>query len=264
MFCHHFRLTKRSWFGALMGSTEKEEHHFVMIKDRALSQIKADLVHAFLCVRIATRFLSCWHLVSIGILIMMKYYKWLYMFGAFWKWVCLRTRLHQASTSTLRRDNSVMMLAILFPLKAMESLENGLQPNLEQLHCFQWEQLASSKSCRSVEADAWCKRALSWNLKKYLNTVLSGLLQTSDLSHSVISPTSFRAEYRRSGGTSMFSRNVKFQVDIAPAHIEGGDGQKLHCVNFTLLAGFCNSTLFALISILEIQSKDVMFIWKIR
>ncbi len=30
--------------------TEKEEHHFVMIKDRALSQIKADLVHAFLCV----------------------------------------------------------------------------------------------------------------------------------------------------------------------------------------------------------------------
>ena len=103
MFCHHFRLTKRSWFGALMGSTEKEEHHFVMIKDRALSQIKADLVHAFLCVRIATRFLSCWHLVSIGILIMMKYYKWLYMFGAFWKWVCLRTRLHQASTSTLRQ-----------------------------------------------------------------------------------------------------------------------------------------------------------------
>ena len=63
-------------------------------------------------------------------------------------------------------------------------------------------------------------------------------LQTSDLSHSVISPTSFRAEYRRSGGTSMFSRNVKFQVDIAPAHIEGADGQKLHCVNFTLLAGF--------------------------
>ena len=54
----------------------------------------------------------------------------------------------------------------------------------------------------------------------------------------------------------MFSRNVKFQVDIAPAHIEGGDGQKLHCVNFTLLAGFCNSTLFAL----EIQSKDVVFI----
>ena len=42
-------MSKRSWFGALMGS-EKEEHYFVMIKDKPLSQIKADLVHAFLCV----------------------------------------------------------------------------------------------------------------------------------------------------------------------------------------------------------------------
>lgn len=42
-------LTKKSWFGALMG-TEKEDHHFVMIRDKNLSQIKADLVHAFLCV----------------------------------------------------------------------------------------------------------------------------------------------------------------------------------------------------------------------
>ncbi len=35
----------------------------------------------------------------------------------------------------------------------------------------------------------------------------------------------------------MFSRNVKFQVDIVPAHTEGGDGQKIHYVNFTLLTG---------------------------
>ena len=44
-----FRLTKKSWFGALMG-TEKEEHHFIMIKDKNLNQIKADIVHAFLSV----------------------------------------------------------------------------------------------------------------------------------------------------------------------------------------------------------------------
>ena len=61
-----FRLTKRSWFGALMGSAEKEEHHFVMIKDRALSQIKADLVHAFLCVR--TLPYSTHHLYIISIM----------------------------------------------------------------------------------------------------------------------------------------------------------------------------------------------------
>ena len=36
----------------------------------------------------------------------------------------------------------------------------------------------------------------------------------------------------------MFSRNIKFQVDIAPVHGEPEvDGQKVHCVNFTLLTG---------------------------
>ena len=46
-----FRLTKKSWFGALMG-VEKDEHHFVMIRDKPLSQIKGDLVHAFLSVSV--------------------------------------------------------------------------------------------------------------------------------------------------------------------------------------------------------------------
>ena len=49
-----FRMSKKSWFGALMGS-EREEHHFVMVRDKPLSEIKADLVHAFLSVSI-TRF----------------------------------------------------------------------------------------------------------------------------------------------------------------------------------------------------------------
>jgi len=45
-------MTKKSWFGSLMGS-EREEHHFVMVRDKPLSQIKADLIHAFLSVSIA-------------------------------------------------------------------------------------------------------------------------------------------------------------------------------------------------------------------
>lgn len=45
----YFRLTKKSWFGALMGM-EREEHHFIMIKDKPLSQVKADLIHSFLSV----------------------------------------------------------------------------------------------------------------------------------------------------------------------------------------------------------------------
>ena len=69
-----------------------------------------------------------------------------------------------------------------------------------------------------------------------------------DLSHSVISQTSFRAEYRRSGNASMFSRNVRLQVDIAPVNKDdscSSDTSSLshhtqplmHCLTFTLLSG---------------------------
>ena len=43
-----------------------------------------------------------------------------------------------------------MTLAILFSLKTMETLENGLQTHSE----------VSSQSCYSIDAEAWCKRAL--------------------------------------------------------------------------------------------------------
>ena len=46
-----FRMTKKSWFGALMGS-DREEFHFLTGQDKTLSQIKADIVHAFLSVSI--------------------------------------------------------------------------------------------------------------------------------------------------------------------------------------------------------------------
>uniref|UniRef100_A0A3B4ZJ57 Serine/threonine-protein kinase BRSK2-like n=1 Tax=Stegastes partitus TaxID=144197 RepID=A0A3B4ZJ57_9TELE len=41
------------------------------------------------------------------------------------------------------------------------------------------------------------------------------LSQIPSLSHSVLSQTSFRAEYKSSGGPSVFQKPVKFQVDIA-------------------------------------------------
>lgn len=49
-------LTKKSWFGSLMG-TERDETHVILIKDKPLSAVKADLIHAFLSVSIA--FLCC-------------------------------------------------------------------------------------------------------------------------------------------------------------------------------------------------------------
>lgn len=43
------RLAKKSWFGNFI-NLEKEEQIFVVIKDKPLSSIKADIVHAFLSV----------------------------------------------------------------------------------------------------------------------------------------------------------------------------------------------------------------------
>ncbi|MPC24511.1 Serine/threonine-protein kinase BRSK2 [Portunus trituberculatus] len=40
-------LTKKSWFGSLM-STERDETYTILVKDKALATVKADLIHAFL------------------------------------------------------------------------------------------------------------------------------------------------------------------------------------------------------------------------
>ena len=48
------RLAKKSWFGNFI-SLEKEEQIFVVIKDKPLSSIKADIVHAFLSVSLMPR-----------------------------------------------------------------------------------------------------------------------------------------------------------------------------------------------------------------
>ncbi|XP_017721765.1 PREDICTED: serine/threonine-protein kinase BRSK2-like [Rhinopithecus bieti] len=62
--------------------------------------------------------------------------------------------------------------------------------------------------------------------------------QIPSLSHSVISQTSFRAEYKATGGPAVFQKPVKFQVDIT--YTEGGEAQKengIYSVTFTLLSG---------------------------
>lgn len=60
--------------------------------------------------------------------------------------------------------------------------------------------------------------------------------QTPDMSHSVVSTTTFRAEYRRSSSASMFSRNVRFQVDISPSPGYDTNGES-YCLTFTLISG---------------------------
>lgn len=51
IFCLTTRLAKKSWFGNFIG-LEKEEQIFVVIRDKPLSSVKADIVHAFLSVSI--------------------------------------------------------------------------------------------------------------------------------------------------------------------------------------------------------------------
>lgn len=75
--------------------------------------------------------------------------------------------------------------------------------------------------------------------------------QIPSLSHSVISQTSFRAEYKSSGGPSVFQKPVKFQVDIAfsesererereRSEREGRRETGIYSVTFSLISGKCN------------------------
>ena len=74
------------------------------------------------------------------------------------------TTLGPVNTKRQRQhcDNSAMMLAILFSLKSVELLKNGLQPHsgVTPLFSMRTELQASSQSCRSDDADASCKRGL--------------------------------------------------------------------------------------------------------
>ncbi|GAB1292924.1 Serine/threonine-protein kinase BRSK1 [Apodemus speciosus] len=68
--------------------------------------------------------------------------------------------------------------------------------------------------------------------------IVHAFLSIPSLSHSVISQTSFRAEYKATGGPAVFQKPVKFQVDIT--YTEGGEAHKengIYSVTFTLLSG---------------------------
>ncbi|XP_076971451.1 serine/threonine-protein kinase BRSK2 isoform X4 [Tamandua tetradactyla] len=68
--------------------------------------------------------------------------------------------------------------------------------------------------------------------------IVHAFLSIPSLSHSVVSQTSFRAEYKSAGGPAVFQKPVKFQVDIT--YSEGGSAQKdsgVYSVTFALLSG---------------------------
>lgn len=68
------------------------------------------------------------------------------------------------------------------------------------------------------------------------------LLQITDLQHSVLSPMSFRLDYKRGTTTTptMFQRQVRMQVNISDITEEskgGGPAMPVHAITFTLLSG---------------------------
>lgn len=64
------------------------------------------------------------------------------------------------------------------------------------------------------------------------------LSQIPSLSHSVVSQTSFRAEYKSTAGPTVFQKPVKFQVDITYTESTAATKENgIYSVTFTLLSG---------------------------
>ncbi|XP_069383615.1 serine/threonine-protein kinase BRSK2-like isoform X7 [Paralichthys olivaceus] len=68
--------------------------------------------------------------------------------------------------------------------------------------------------------------------------IVHAFLSIPSLSHSVISQTSFRAEYKSTAGPTVFQKPVKFQVDITYTESSGATKEiGIYSVTFTLLSG---------------------------
>uniref|UniRef100_A0A3Q2Z121 BR serine/threonine kinase 2 n=1 Tax=Hippocampus comes TaxID=109280 RepID=A0A3Q2Z121_HIPCM len=68
--------------------------------------------------------------------------------------------------------------------------------------------------------------------------IVHAFLSIPSLSHSVISQTSFRAEYKSTAGPTVFQKPVKFQVDITYSESTCATKENgIYSVTFTLLSG---------------------------
>uniref|UniRef100_I3JH22 Si:dkey-16p21.7 n=1 Tax=Oreochromis niloticus TaxID=8128 RepID=I3JH22_ORENI len=67
--------------------------------------------------------------------------------------------------------------------------------------------------------------------------IVQAFLSIPSLCHSVVSQNSFRAEYKSSGGPSVFQKPVKFQRERERAEREGRRELGIYSVTFTLISG---------------------------
>ncbi|XP_023319473.1 serine/threonine-protein kinase BRSK2 isoform X2 [Eurytemora carolleeae] len=68
--------------------------------------------------------------------------------------------------------------------------------------------------------------------------LIHAFLSVSDLQHSVVTPMSFRLEYKRgSTASTMFQRQVRMQVDISAVNKSESTADCLYAITFTLISG---------------------------
>lgn len=92
--------------------------------------------------------------------------------------------------------------------------------------------------CISTDAEAVCLFCCCWLRACSLAKPPPSLPQIPSLSHSVISQTSFRAEYKSTAGPTVFQKPVKFQVDITYTESTSATKENgIYSVTFTLLSG---------------------------
>ncbi|XP_017748013.1 PREDICTED: LOW QUALITY PROTEIN: serine/threonine-protein kinase BRSK1 [Rhinopithecus bieti] len=127
-------------------------------------------------------------------------------------------------------------------LRGMIEVEPEKRLSLEQIQKHPWYLKHSWRRSLEFLGHSWL---WGWVSVPWAHPFLcSHLAQIPSLSHSVLSQTSFRAEYKASGGPSVFQKPVRFQVDISSSEgpepsprRDGSGGGGIYSVTFTLISG---------------------------
>ncbi|XP_041971120.1 serine/threonine-protein kinase BRSK2 isoform X2 [Aricia agestis] len=174
-------LTKRSWFGSLLLSADKEETFTALVKGKPLATVKADLIHAFLSIAELS------HSVLSPMSFRVEYKRGSNAPAMFQRHVRFQV-LCRTFTTHYRSQIAELSHSVLSPMSFRVEYKRGSNaPAMFQRH---------------VRFQVLC-RTFTTHYRS----------QIAELSHSVLSPMSFRVEYKRgSNAPAMFQRHVRFQV----------------------------------------------------
>ncbi|PZC72812.1 hypothetical protein B5X24_HaOG210557 [Helicoverpa armigera] len=239
-------LTKRSWFGSLLLSADKEETFTALVKGKPLATVKADLIHAFLSIAELS------HSVLSPMSFRVEYKRGSNAPAMFQRHVRFQVDISTitkapgengkeylyAITFTLlsgfRTQRVISVVSVVYA-KWCSQLYVVLRAPGGLLRCTRGSLLLSADKEETFTALVKGKP-----LATVKADLIHAFLSIAELSHSVLSPMSFRVEYKRgSNAPAMFQRHVRFQVDISTITKAPGENGKeyLYAITFTLLSG---------------------------